>query len=48
MYYCAQESLEELVLGGEPGRLRPRELLSPPPEEGVERLGHDALAQELQ
>ena len=37
--------LEEPVLSGGsggPGRLRPRELLSPSPEEGVEGLGHDA------
>ena len=41
MYNCALGSLEEPVLGGGPGRLRPGELLSTSPGEGVEGLGHD-------
>ena len=33
---------EPVLMSGGPGRLRPREHLSPSPEEGVEGLGHDA------
>ena len=41
---CNHGLLEEPVLSGGsggPGRLRPRELFSPPAEEGVEGLGQD-------